>query len=254
MSSCVNLPRWLGEHGPRLVPPVANKMLFSESHMKVMVVGGPNARSDFHIQAGEEFFLQLKGTLTLKVVERGHFKDVIVEAGESFLLPSYVPHSPQRSENSLGLVFERSHTNDEMDGMFWFKEVQAHGREADFGNIDYEEYFHCTDLGTQLKPIIERYHQFKDQETPLPVERLVYPDHDVLLKDVLPIDDILEAEANAAHPLNLCVVLLPLKTISIGTAETRSSATPGRDPVSSKPLRHPTISSSTKREEHRLTS
>jgi 3-hydroxyanthranilate 3,4-dioxygenase len=39
-----------------------------------MVVGGPNARTDFHLQTGEEFFYQLKGDLTLHLVVGGVFK------------------------------------------------------------------------------------------------------------------------------------------------------------------------------------
>ena len=115
----VNLDAWLKEHGPTLKPPVANKLLF-EGDLKVMVVGGPNARRDYHLQEGEEFFAQLEGTLTLKTIERGAFRDVRVTGGDCFLLPSRVPHSPQRDADSLGLVFGRSHVAGEMDGMLWF--------------------------------------------------------------------------------------------------------------------------------------
>ena len=51
----VNLDAWLKEHGPSLKPPVANKLLFG-GDLKVMVVGGPNQRRDYHLQEGEEFF------------------------------------------------------------------------------------------------------------------------------------------------------------------------------------------------------
>ena len=57
----VNLDAWLKEHGPTLKPPVANKLLFG-GDLKVMVVGGPNQRRDYHLQEGEEFFAQLDGT------------------------------------------------------------------------------------------------------------------------------------------------------------------------------------------------
>ena len=56
----VNLDAWLKEHGPTLKPPVANKLLFG-GDLKVMVVGGPNQRRDYHLQEGEEFFAQLEG-------------------------------------------------------------------------------------------------------------------------------------------------------------------------------------------------
>lgn len=156
MAARTNLAAWLEEYGPSLKPPVANKLLYGDhSALKVMVVGGPNQRSDFHLQAGEEYFVQLEGELVLKVVEGGKFRDVAVPAGSSFLLPSHVPHSPQRSTGSVGLVFERSHTPQEMDGMLWFNSDLVDGAKAD--SVVFEEYFHCTDLGSQLKPIIERY-------------------------------------------------------------------------------------------------
>ncbi|KAH8072282.1 3-hydroxyanthranilate 3,4-dioxygenase [Aureococcus anophagefferens] len=171
----LNLQAWLDEHGPTLQPPVANKLLFGGD---LKVVGGPNARRDYHLQTGEEFFLQLSGELCLKIVERGRFKDVRVGAGQTFLrvppasqrskgkqtvfprrLPGHVPHSPQRSARSLGLVFERSHAPEEMDGMLWFDEAAdlSDGAPADLGAVAYEEYFHCVDLGAQLAPVIGRY-------------------------------------------------------------------------------------------------
>jgi len=150
-----------------------------------MVVGGPNARSDYHLQTGEEFFLQLKGQLVLKVLENGIFRDYAVNAGEAFLLPSHVPHSPQRGPESVGLVFERSHVDDEVDGMLWYNPD---------GSIDYEEYFHCVDLGTQLKPIIERYHDFKQRGGEPSVlfkdgDRPIRPDPDVRLAKAQPFPD-----------------------------------------------------------------
>ena len=36
-----------------LRPPVGNKLIFPESQLKVMVVGGPNRREDFHVNYGE---------------------------------------------------------------------------------------------------------------------------------------------------------------------------------------------------------
>ena len=193
----VRFNEWLTKHGPTLKPPVANKLLY-DSNLKVMVVGGPNQRSDYHIQTGEEFFVQLQGELVVKIIERGTFRDVTVRAGETFLLPSHVPHSPQRSAGSIGLVFERSHTPDEMDGMVWFSEAtnRDDGASADLLNtIDYEEYFHCVDLGTQLKPIIERYLDFKKQHLPprREEERPIDADSNVLCGAVRPFTDLIHS-------------------------------------------------------------
>ena len=38
--------------GPTLAPPVANKLIFGDGFLKVMMVGGPNTRRDYHLQVG----------------------------------------------------------------------------------------------------------------------------------------------------------------------------------------------------------
>ena len=42
--------KYIAEVGPTLQPPVSNKMLFGDGFLKVMIVGGPNARMDYHLQ------------------------------------------------------------------------------------------------------------------------------------------------------------------------------------------------------------
>ena len=49
----IDLPRWLRENSDRLRPPVNNFCLFSGADFVVMVVGGPNARADYHINETE---------------------------------------------------------------------------------------------------------------------------------------------------------------------------------------------------------
>jgi 3-hydroxyanthranilate 3,4-dioxygenase len=103
------------------------------------LVGGPNTRTDYHIESGEEFFYQLKGDMCLKIVDGGKFRDVLIKEGECFLLPARVPHSPQRVADSMGLVIERKRHNDEFDTMRWYCSQCRH--------IVYQQSFHCTDLG-----------------------------------------------------------------------------------------------------------
>ncbi len=64
-----------------LLPPVGNKMVFGDregSQLKVMIVGGPNQREDYHIEEGEEMFYQIKGAMDLKIVERGCHKTIVI--------------------------------------------------------------------------------------------------------------------------------------------------------------------------------
>ena len=97
----VYLPAWLDSVRPELQPPVGNKMLFGAGQLQVMVVGGPNERRDFHIEAGEELFLQLEGDMTLELAEGragaapGATRAVPIREGQAFLLSAHTPHSPR---------------------------------------------------------------------------------------------------------------------------------------------------------------
>ena len=84
-------------------------------------VGGPNTRKDFHLEAGSEFFFQMRGNMQLPTVQRGAPKLVEIREGFCYLLPSRVPHSPQRPEaDALGLVIERERQPHELDGLRWY--------------------------------------------------------------------------------------------------------------------------------------
>mmetsp|Transcript_58624 Transcript_58624/g.162303 ORF Transcript_58624/g.162303 Transcript_58624/m.162303 type:complete len:245 (+) Transcript_58624:1-735(+) len=172
--AALEFAKWVDEVGPTLAPPVANKMVFGKGFLKVMVVGGPNVRKDYHLQAGEEFFWQLKGTLSLHVVMNGMFQTVTVPEGHCFLLPARVPHSPRRSANSIGVVIERGHEHTfgdsdsvpaEIDGLRWYVD-DIEGAEAGEGaapnGVLYEEYFKCYDLGQELGPVIGRFAEFQE--------------------------------------------------------------------------------------------
>ncbi|KAL9651182.1 hypothetical protein ABK040_008254 [Willaertia magna] len=147
--SKINIIEWLSQNQQFLQPPVSNKMLFNKGDLKVMIVGGPNQRKDYHYNETEEFFYQMKGDMILKVIENGEFKDIKIKEGEMFVLPGKVSHSPQRFENTIGLVIEINRNENQLDKLQWYCD--------DCKSLVYEEIFHCTDLGTQLVPVIERY-------------------------------------------------------------------------------------------------
>ena len=115
-----NFQKWISENQHLLKPPVGNKKVFENGAMTVQVVGGPNARTDYHDDPVEEFFYQLEGDMVLKVVDNGSFYDVPIREGEVFLLPAHVRHSPQRPQpGSVGLVVEAARPN-ELDGFEWY--------------------------------------------------------------------------------------------------------------------------------------
>jgi 3-hydroxyanthranilate 3,4-dioxygenase len=146
----INLKRWIDENRGNLKPPVGNKLVFEERESIVMVVGGPNSRTDYHVNSGEEFFYQLEGAITLKVFEDGKHSDVVINEGEIFLLPKNVPHSPRRPAGTIGLVIEHKREAGQEDGFIWFCEK--------CGDKLYEEYFQLTSIVTQFPPIFERFY------------------------------------------------------------------------------------------------
>jgi 3-hydroxyanthranilate 3,4-dioxygenase len=80
-----NLNQWIKENKDLLKPPVANKNLYKESDdYIVMIVGGPNARKDYHYNETEELFYQLKGNITIYIQENGEKKAINLNEGDMF--------------------------------------------------------------------------------------------------------------------------------------------------------------------------
>ena len=152
----LNLQDYVESVRDTLKPPVSNKILFDGAQIKVMVVGGPNQRKDFHIEKGEELFYMLIGDMDLDIVENGQLRRIHIEEGKFFLLPSCVPHSPQRYSDTIGIVFERERFPDELDCLRWYVPDDTIDKVGST-EVLYEEMFHCTDLGTQIKAVIERF-------------------------------------------------------------------------------------------------
>jgi 3-hydroxyanthranilate 3,4-dioxygenase len=149
--------QWIDSHRHLLQPPVGNKQLFPNGDFVIMVVGGPNSRSDFHVDPGEEFFYQLEGDMTLRTFQDGKVVDIPIRQGEIFLLPAQIPHSPQRLANTVGLVIERRRRPGEQDGVQWYCEKCSHKL--------HEEFFELTNIETQFSPVFQRFHASVDHRT-----------------------------------------------------------------------------------------
>lgn len=141
---------WIDAHRHLLKPPVGNQVVYTDTEFIIMVVGGPNARSDYHINASEEFFYMIEGGMVLHVVEDGAPKAIAIQEGDIFLLPPGIPHSPQRLAGSIGLVIERQRREGELDGMRWYCDA-CH-------NVLHEEFFVLTDIVVQLRDALNRFH------------------------------------------------------------------------------------------------
>lgn len=143
-----NLQAWIEEHRHLLKPPVGNKCIVDGDFI-VMIVGGPNRRSDYHLDEGPEFFHQIEGEMVLRVQEDGRARDIPIRAGEVFYLPPRVPHSPQRMPDSIGLVIERKRLPHEKDGLLWFCQRCNHAL--------FEEYFTLHSIESDFPPVFERF-------------------------------------------------------------------------------------------------
>ncbi len=156
LTPAFNLQQWIDEHRHLLKPPVGNKCIVDGDFI-VMVVGGPNARTDYHWDEGPEFFHQLEGEMVLKIQEDGQVRDIPIRAGEMFYLPPRVPHSPQRGPDSIGLVIERRRLAGELDGLLWYCER--------CNTKLYEEYFPLVDIEKDFPAVFERFYRSREART-----------------------------------------------------------------------------------------
>lgn len=154
-----NLHRWIEENRDLLKPPVGNKNIYVESEdFIVMIVGGPNARKDFHYNESEEFFYQLEGSIQIDIQEDGQRKSMTLNAGDIYLLAAKTPHSPSRTEGSVGLVVERIRQGaGQRDGLLWYCDNCNH--------LLHEVYFELTNIETDFLPHFENFYHSKDLRT-----------------------------------------------------------------------------------------
>lgn len=149
-----NLKKWIDENRDILKPPVGNKNLYAEADdYIVMIVGGPNARKDYHYNETEELFYQLEGDITVKIQEDGKAVDIPVRAGDIYLHPARVPHSPIRPAGSVGLVIESIREKEQQDGLIWYCENCNHKL--------HETYFPLTNIEKDFLP---RFREFYGSE------------------------------------------------------------------------------------------
>ncbi len=147
-----NLNHWITENRHLLRPPVGNKNIYVDSHdYIVMIVGGPNARKDYHYNETEELFYQLEGSIKVIIQQDGQKQELTMNAGDMYLHPAKTPHSPVRSENSVGLVVERKRAGKGFtDGLLWFCDNCNHKL--------YEVYFELNDIEQDFLPHFEHFY------------------------------------------------------------------------------------------------
>lgn len=154
----LNFAKWIEEHQHLLRPPVGNAQIWSNADFIVTVVGGPNQRTDYHVDPLEEFFYQIKGDMVLRLWIDGAPKDVPIREGEIFLLPPNVPHSPQRPvEGSVGLVIERQRPDGLLDVFQWYCDC--------CGGIVHKAEVQLSSIVKDLPPIFQSFYDNVEKRT-----------------------------------------------------------------------------------------
>ena len=113
-----NLPQWIAENRDLSG---TKRCLWENSNFWAFVTWGPNERTVFHVNPGDEMFQQFEGQLQLYFVPTdGEPQLTILEPGDFFLLPAGIPHSPRREAGSWTLVVTPRRTPDAEERWLWY--------------------------------------------------------------------------------------------------------------------------------------
>lgn len=163
-----NLMDWSAQNKHRLTPPVCNAALFPDGNFIINMVGGPNYRTDYHINPMEEIFYQIKGKAYLNVLDRDKYEVIPLKEGDIFLLPANLPHSPQRPDpNGLCFLVERPRPLDFIDTFLWYC--------AGCATEIYRVSDHVDDLVANLPEAYKVFYALSDEKRRCPSCGQVHP-------------------------------------------------------------------------------
>ncbi|MEE8460064.1 MAG: 3-hydroxyanthranilate 3,4-dioxygenase [Phycisphaerales bacterium] len=172
----VDLLKWVAANRDQLKPPVGNKYLYNGQDFFVMVIGGPNARNDFHVTNSEEYFYQVKGDIVVRIREAGEIKDIRIREGETFFIPGGVPHAPTRPPGTIGVVVERRRPAGETEHQQFYCD--------NCGELVYDKEFDCDDIVEHFAQSMEAFWADAALNTckkcgtangkPAPVKRIIF--------------------------------------------------------------------------------
>ena len=151
----INFPAWVAANEHLLKPPVGNKQLpMGMSDFIVQVVGGPNSRTDFHVDPYEEWFYQVRGSMHVNLMTEDGPETVHVGEGDMWMLPRLMPHSPQRPEpGSIGIVIERIREEGVLERFQWYCPTCHHLLYV----VLYVVELQVRDIVADLPPAFERF-------------------------------------------------------------------------------------------------
>lgn len=132
---------WIEDHRSDFRKPVGNKVIWSEGEF-IAFVSGANSRNDFHVNPGDEIFVQLKGDVRVDLQIDGERVINPLREGEILLIPAGLPHAPRRPEGTYGFIVERKRKAGELDGFQWHCESCNHlMHQVEFQLKDIEAQF-----------------------------------------------------------------------------------------------------------------
>lgn len=154
-----NFENWVTEHADLLQPPVNNRQMWApDGDFIVQVVGGPNQRTDFHLDPYEEWFFQIRGNMHVNLMTSDGPARIDIKEGETWMLPRNLHHSPQRPEvGSIGIVIERIREEGTLEKFVWFCldcDAQVHEIELQVRDIVadlppvFEDFYNSTSART----------------------------------------------------------------------------------------------------------
>ncbi|MBM7518521.1 3-hydroxyanthranilate 3,4-dioxygenase [Nocardioides nitrophenolicus] len=165
----VNFEAWIAEHEHLLKPPVNNKQMWVPmGDFIVQVVGGPNQRTDFHLDPYEEWFYQYRGAMHVDLMTDDGPQRVDIREGEMWMLPRDTYHSPQRPEaGSIGIVIERIREEGTLENFAWFC-LECHTKV-------HEVQLQVRDIVEDLPPVFSQFYASSDAERTCPNCGAVHP-------------------------------------------------------------------------------
>lgn len=154
----IDFASWIAEHEHLLKPPVNNRTMAVGDDFIVQVVGGPNQRTDYHLDPYEEWFYQLKGDMHVNLMTSDGPQAVHIREGQVWLLPGNVPHSPQRPDpGSIGLVIERVREEGTLEKFLWYCQ--------NCSALLHEVELQVRDIVTDLPPVFEQFYHDQQART-----------------------------------------------------------------------------------------
>jgi len=158
-NEAVNFDEWIAANRHLLQPPVGNKQMFpTGDDFITMVVGGPNQRTDYHVDPYEEFFYQVKGNMHVNVMTDDGPARVDIREGEMWVLPRSLPHSPQRPEaGSIGLVIERVREEGTLEKFRWYC--------GECNAVVHEVELQVRDIVADLPPLFNAFYESEEART-----------------------------------------------------------------------------------------